>query len=130
MRPNPDVPILIVDDDENVRTLIAEILSDEGLTFVMARDGQEVIEQRLGGEPVSLVITDLMMAGGDGLDLVHELGRLRPGLPVIIMSALMDESEIVREVEDEPNVIGWVRKPLDLDRLRELVHQSLERRAP
>ena len=127
MTTNDGVPILIVDDDENVRNLIAEVLSDEGLPYVQAKDGQEVIDQRLGSGPISLVITDLMMAGGDGLDIVHELGRRRPDLPVIVMSALMDESEVDREVENEPNVIGWVRKPLDLDHLRELVHRSLER---
>lgn len=122
-----DRPILVVDDDENVRNLVAEVLLDEGIGHVLAAGGTEAIEERLGEADFALVVTDLMMAEGDGLDVVHALGRIRPDLPVVVMSALMDEIEVVTEVEGEPNVAGWLRKPLDIEELRALVLRLLAR---
>ena len=117
--------ILVVDDDTNIRNLISEVLREEGIPHVLASSGSEAVEHHLDPGDHALVLTDLMMPEGDGLDVLRAFADKNPDLPVIVMSALMDETEIVNEVEGEPNVVGWLKKPLDIDRLRELIARVL-----
>ncbi len=80
-----DMNILIVDDDLDIRTLLAEYLEVYGCTTLLAADGQEMWEV-INRHPVSLIVLDLNLPGRDGLTLCREL-REKSDLPIIMLTA-------------------------------------------
>jgi|ERR1700694_4305764 len=77
--------ILLIDDDELFRNMLRATLEQLGYIVTEARDGQEGIALHQL-RPADLVITDLIMPGKEGLETIHELRRLQPGLKIIAMS--------------------------------------------
>ena len=78
--------ILIVDDEERLRKLLAMLLSDIHAKLTLAEDGIDALEKHKQNRP-DLVITDLKMPRMDGLALLKELQQRDPGLPVIVITA-------------------------------------------
>ena len=79
--------ILLADDNEKLRRSVADILQDEGYSVVEAATGQQALaEVRWARQQFDLLITDLSMPEMDGLQLLTEIKRTDPGLPVIAMS--------------------------------------------
>jgi DNA-binding NtrC family response regulator len=78
--------ILIVDDDEALRESLELILSGEGYSVVCA-DGGEMALEMIESHPVDAVLCDLRMPGIDGFDLMPQIARVMPGVPIILMSA-------------------------------------------
>ena len=79
--------ILVVDDEEFIRTVARKILERDGHEIVLAESGEEAVQilRRTDGN-VDLALVDLTMDGLSGADTIVELRKLRPGLPVIISS--------------------------------------------
>jgi CheY-like chemotaxis protein len=77
------VPILVVADSEPMRRLYVNVLTDEGIDIVTAASRDEALDLIEPG--VTLVITDLEMNGGAGLELVQVLRSGHPDLPIICM---------------------------------------------
>jgi GAF domain-containing protein/CheY-like chemotaxis protein len=129
-----DRPVLVVDDDAEVRQLLRRMLESEGYAVVEAENGRVALE-RLRGEPPSLILLDLMMPEMDGFEFVAELRRHEGwrAIPVVVITA----RDLSRE--DRERLNGHVEKILqkgryDRDRLlaevRELVASSVARRRP
>jgi DNA-binding NtrC family response regulator len=78
--------ILIADDDDALRESLELVLSAEGYEVVSARDGAAALAL-LEAHPVDVVLCDLRMPGMDGLELLPQLVRRLPGVPVLLMSA-------------------------------------------
>ena len=79
--------ILLADDSEKLRRSVADILQDEGYSVVEAATGKQALAQlRSARQQFDLLITDLSMPAMDGLQLLTEIKRTDPGLPVIAMS--------------------------------------------
>ena len=74
--------ILVVEDDREVRDVVASLLLDEGYNVLEAGDGFEALEM-LGAAPVDLLFTDVRMPGMDGYELARRAKQLHPQLPVI-----------------------------------------------
>jgi PAS domain S-box-containing protein len=84
--------VLIAEDDESVRVLAAEVLTGYGYKVLLATDGLEALEIVEGrGEPVDVLLTDVMMPGLDGKTLAERLRASRPRLKAILMSGCADE---------------------------------------
>jgi len=114
--------ILIVDDEEPVRTMAADILKGHGYRTLTARDGTDAVEVFTAHLPeMRLVLTDLQMPllGGDALASV--LRRLKPGLPVITMSGV-DGQNLVAGGEPVP---VFLAKPFRAETLLAIVHDTL-----
>jgi signal transduction histidine kinase/ActR/RegA family two-component response regulator len=102
--PAPEVPvqarkgegtILVVEDDDAVRRMTREFLKIGGYTVLEARSGAEAIhfmERR--EQPIALVLTDVLMPGMKGRELVERLGKLRAGIKVLYMSAYTEDAAI------------------------------------
>src|SRR5579863_10047228 len=84
---DPPWLVLVVDDEEDVRTLVGEILNQAGISTLLARHGQHALDtlDRVPG-PVDLVLTDILMPGMDGPTLARRLALDRPALPVLFMT--------------------------------------------
>jgi two-component system response regulator AtoC len=78
--------ILIADDDDALRESLELVLAAEGYEVVTARDGAAALAQ-VETQPVDVVLCDLRMPGMDGLELLPQLVRRLPGVPVLLMSA-------------------------------------------
>jgi signal transduction histidine kinase len=85
--PSPsNAVILVVDDDDAVRGTIAEILQGLGYAVHSAAGGAAALALLRQGEPVDLLLTDLVMTGMSGLELARETHAVRPHLPVVFIS--------------------------------------------
>jgi nitrogen regulation protein NR(I) len=78
--------ILIIDDDPGIRSAMQEVLSTEGYKVSVEGDGQKGLAAALSND-FSIVISDLKLPGMDGLELIRELHRSKPHLPIILMTA-------------------------------------------
>ena len=78
--------VLVVDDDDALRESLEWVLAEEGYTVSSAADGQRALE-RIGAEPIDIVLCDVRMPGIDGMELLPELLRRLPGATVVMMSA-------------------------------------------
>lgn len=100
--------ILVVDDSELARRLVADVLAREGHAVADAPDGEQALV-RLGQEPFDLVITDFMMPGMLGDELVRRIHQQWPALPVVVISSYTD-SDLFRTVRGLP-VARILNKP-------------------
>ncbi len=94
----PHAPhILVVDDDREIRSLLARFLVKHGLRVSSAKDGPEMMKI-LDGSAVDLVVLDLMLPGEDGLSLCRRL-RATSTLPVIMLTAMGDDTDRIVGLE-------------------------------
>ena len=77
--------ILVIDDDVDVRASVATMLEAGGFSVVKAENGVEA-ERAIERGKVELVLTDLLMPDKDGIELINDLRKSRPGLPIVAMS--------------------------------------------
>lgn len=89
MRRTEDMRILVVEDEPRILAFLARGLETEGFSVDGARDGVDALRLARRGA-YDLVLLDLLLPGLDGLSVLHELTRLRPELPVVIVSARSD----------------------------------------
>jgi two-component system response regulator AtoC len=118
--------ILVVDDEEGVRSFLAEALEDAGHSVAQAGDGDAAAE-RLRREPFDLLITDLRMPGIHGLELVRRARAEHPAMEVIVITAhgtLDSAAEVTRL-----GAFDCLEKPIGSPaQLRELAARALARR--
>ena len=81
------INVLVVDDDREVLSTLAEILTELHLNPITAGDGAEAIE-KLKTMKVDLIITDLMMPKMDGFELIQRTRQLNANIPIYVLSRL------------------------------------------
>jgi PAS domain S-box-containing protein len=117
--------ILLVEDDEAVRTLISRVLGKWGYKVLPAASPREAVTIS-DGRPgaFDLLITDLVMPGMDGGELARQLRARWPGMKVLFISGYTKDAVVQRGVLDEG--ISLLTKPFGLDALAETVRQILD----
>ena len=78
--------VLTVDDDEDVRTLVAEVLGRAGFRVLTAASGEAALDLLESEEPIDVLFTDVVMSGLSGMELARRGKRLRPSLRVLVAS--------------------------------------------
>lgn len=106
--------ILVVDDDEGLRQVLRDLLMAEEYAVLLAGDGEEALLKLESGQ-VDLVITDDMMPGMTGRELLWECMRRWPGLPVVFLSGLGGVPEAVEAIKG--GAADYVLKPFDTRQL-------------
>ncbi len=109
--------ILIVDDERNVHYSFRRVLGSE-YEVLSAFSGAEALRQVVD-ESLRLVLMDVRMPGTDGLDTLQELKRLRPDLPVIMMTAFVSAETAIRATTLDAE--DYLVKPFDVDALKRLI---------
>jgi CheY-like chemotaxis protein len=89
--------VLICDDDAGIRTFLRAVLEDEGVAVEETADGDECVDA-VRRRPPDLLILDFMMPKRDGISALAEIGPEFPDLPVLMVSAYLDD---VRDVAEE-----------------------------
>ena len=116
-------PIWIVDDDQSIRWVLEKALARESLlsrSFTNVRDVLAALEE---DEP-QVLISDIRMPGGSGLDLLQAIKARHPGLPVIVMTAYSDLDSAVAAFQG--GAFEYLAKPFDVDKAVELIRRALE----
>ena len=117
--------ILVVDDEQAVRTLLELMLAGDGHQVELAASGQAGIDA-VSDNPFDLVLVDLLMPGKDGMRTIAEIRRIAPLLPIIAMSGLSPAHETTAAYSPTaPSAIHWLHKPFRPDHLRQVVQTAL-----
>jgi two-component system nitrogen regulation response regulator NtrX len=117
--------VLVVDDEADIRASLGRILEYEGITALEAASGREAIEKVESQRP-DAVLLDIKMAGMDGLEVLAELRRRDPDLPVIMISG---HGTIATAVEaTRLGAFDFMEKPLERDRVLLVLRNAAERR--
>ncbi len=115
--------ILIVDDERNQREILGQILSGEGYKTLLAGSGQEALDA-LDREPVDLVLTDLVMPGMSGEELIDSILLRAPGTPIILNSAYGSIQTAVEAIKR--GAFYYFEKPVDRARLLIIIDRAIE----
>ena len=117
--------LLIVDDERSVRELLADGLGEMGYETRTAGGAAEAL-QLLDRGPVHLVLTDIEMPGGDGLQLLDSIKERDPELDVVMVTGVVDASTAIRAIRRGAS--DYVTKPFNLDEVQIVVDRTLEKR--
>ncbi len=117
--------ILVVDDEEHIRLLYSEELSEAGHDVITAADGSKLLE-RIDKEKPDLIILDIKMVDYNGLDLLQEIRNKFYNLPVILCTAYDTFKDDTKAIAADFYVI----KSFDLTELKKKIVMALEANIP
>jgi DNA-binding NtrC family response regulator len=116
--------ILIIDDEPAIQNLITTYFSAHGYPVTSAENGSDGL-RLLNERPFHVVILDLVFPKEDGLELLTEVKKTHPKLPVIILTGVGYDEEILREAVDR-KASGYVSKGLPMEQLLMEVRRVLK----
>ncbi|RAU23418.1 DNA-binding response regulator [Paramagnetospirillum kuznetsovii] len=119
--------ILVVDDDRDIRDLLARFLTRHGLRVTTAKDGAEMM-RLLTERRIDLVVLDLMLPGEDGLSLTRRLREARSNMPIVMLTAMGEDTD--RIVGLEVGADDYVPKPFNPRELLARIKAVLRRAQP
>ena len=116
-------PIWIVDDDQSIRFVLEKALAREQFATRSFSNPRDVLAALNDDEP-QVLVSDIRMPGGSGIDLLSKVKARLPGLPVIIMTAYSDLDSAVSAFQG--GAFEYLPKPFDLNRAVELIRRAVE----
>jgi DNA-binding NtrC family response regulator len=116
--------IMLVEDDRELRETLAEILSEAGYEVIPAPNGGVALSRIMTGDPIDLVVTDLVMPVIDGQRLLEEVRRLRPELDVVVMTAFGTIKSAIEMLRG--GAYDYMTKPVGSAELLRVVGGALE----
>jgi len=117
--------ILVVDDEEQMRDLLAKVLERKGYQVAVSADGSEALAL-LEREPVDLVVTDVRMPGLDGMEALRAIKELNPETIVLIMTGFGSIDQAVQAVKE--GAYDYINKPFKIDEMLLTIEKALEER--
>lgn len=117
--------ILITDDERDIRELIADILEDEGFTTRLAGTSDECMAQ-IDKEPPALMILDIWLKDSnmDGIDILKQVKRDHPGIPIVIISGHGNIEIAVAAIKQ--GAYDFIEKPFNIDQLMVVIRRAME----
>ena len=116
-------PIWIVDDDQSIRFVLEKALAREELAVRSFTNPRDVLAALEDDEP-QVLVSDIRMPGGSGIDLLSKVKERLPGLPVIIMTAYSDLDSAVSAFQG--GAFEYLPKPFDVPKAVELIRRALD----
>ena len=116
-------PVWIIDDDRSIRWVFEKTLAREDIPFKMFSSAQEALTA-LGASTPQVVVSDIRMPGGSGLELLQKVKERHPALPVIIMTAYSDLESAVAAFQG--GAFEYLPKPFDVDHAVDLIRRAME----
>jgi CheY-like chemotaxis protein len=119
------IRIMIIEDDEQMRSLMKDFLEEEGFETDSASGGLEGLRILSDGH-FDLVITDIRMPGLTGLDILPTIRRLKPEIPIIVVTAYGGDE--VRRRCLARGATAYFEKPIHLSQLRAVIGEKVSRK--
>jgi diguanylate cyclase (GGDEF)-like protein len=119
------VRLLIVDDEDMMRTFLREVLKDEGYDIELAASGDEAVK-RLEQDHFDIVLTDIVMPGMDGLGVVAAARQLPTDIDVIVMTGYASMETAVESMK--LGAADYITKPFNIDQIRIIVANVVKER--
>jgi len=116
--------LLLVEDDQSLREMLTEYLTEEGFEVVAASDGRAALEAFASQGPFDVVLTDHQLPHVSGLDLLAELRRQGQTVPVVVMSGNL---QLTRRQQAALGVGRVMRKPVHLPELLKRLRREMTR---
>jgi PAS domain S-box-containing protein len=118
-------PILVIDDDSNVRNLLKDFLSYHGYGVVTKETSQEALRW-LAENECDLSLVDLRLPGMAGMELIQEAKRLHPHMQFVVISGVGELDDAIKAIEE--GVFAFVKKPFThMEELQNIIIRSLEK---
>ncbi len=117
--------VLVIDDDETVRGLIAAVLSRNGMSLDLVGSRAQAIS-KLRRNSYRAVLLDLMLRRSDGLEILRYLKREKPDMLRRVVLVTTAPEDALRRLSEHDQVWGVVRKPFDIDHLVAVVRACQE----
>lgn len=114
--------ILIIDDDEEMSSLLRDFLKDVGYETDSANNGGTALG-KISRKPYDLVLTDFRMPGLTGLDILPEIKKVQPAASVMVITAF--GSEELRHRSMERGADAYLEKPIPFHKLKALIDELL-----
>lgn len=124
MESDERVRILVVDDEEMIREMLFDMLSNTGYKVKTAIDGQDAISQ-IENEPFEIVITDLRMPGIGGIELLQHVQKINPDICVLIITAYSTVESAVSAMK--LGAYDYICKPFELTEMKIVIERAVER---
>jgi CheY-like chemotaxis protein len=121
--------LLVVDDEDSIRDVLAEHLECEGFDVVIAANGIEALAMLADGEAVDALVTDFSMPGMDGLELIRAVQERRPGLPAVLLTGYAGEDSTLALGGIVTGAFSLLRRPVRIHDLVDRVQALLVARA-
>src|SRR5919108_2182710 len=118
--------ILVVDDEEPIREIVASMLGTAGYACKQAGSGMEALAVLTSGEEFELMLSDLMMADLDGIGLLERTKEKYPDMPVVMVTAMHDISVALTAIRN--GAYDYLLKPFEREQLLATVRRALENR--
>jgi CheY-like chemotaxis protein len=118
--------VLVVDDDADLARTTALVLKRHGFDVSVAADGMAAIQQA-EQNPFDVMLMDIRMPGMDGVEAYKHIKTLQPSIMVIMMTGFSVEDRIQEALRE--GALAVLTKPLDLDRLLQLIEEAIAQRA-
>jgi putative nucleotidyltransferase with HDIG domain len=118
--------ILVVDDEEAIREIVASMLSAAGYSCKQAASGMEALSLLGSGNEFELMLSDLMMADLDGIGLLERTKEKYPDMPVVMVTAVHDISVALAAIRN--GAYDYLLKPFEREQLVNTVSRALENR--
>ena len=115
--------VWIVDDDQSIRWVLERALQRDGFDVRAFSSAAECLSALESGAP-KVLVSDIRMPGQSGLELLQQVKQLRPGMPVIIMTAFSDLDSAVSSFQG--GAFEYLPKPFDLNQAIELIRRAVE----
>lgn len=116
-------PVWIIDDDRSIRWVFEKALTREDIAFKVFGSAQEALQAMSSATP-QVVVSDIRMPGGSGLELLQNIKEKYPNLPVIIMTAYSDLESAVAAFQG--GAFEYLPKPFDVDHAVDLIRRAME----
>lgn len=120
----PPRSILVVDDDESIRDMVASVLRSAGYSVRAAADGESALAA-LEAEPPALILLDMRMPRVDGREFARRVRERGAAPPIVVMSAVRDARAAAAEIGAQ----AYMAKPFEIDELLSHVARYTEGRA-
>ncbi len=122
--------LMIVDDDETVRSFLETCASMQGFRVLVATDGLDAGRQ-LNNQAPDLIITDLMMPGQGGYEFLRSLqGSASGRIPIFVVTGSALDDSTIKMIRAEANVVEFVTKPVKITKFVAALHKTLKTQPP
>ena len=122
----PSERILVVDDEDSIREIVSSMLASANYQCRQAASGLEALALLNSGEEFELMLSDLMMAGMDGIGLLEKTKERYPDMPVVMVTAVHDISVALTAIRN--GAYDYLLKPFEREQLVNIVRRALENR--